>query len=370
MQVCLNCGKPFPQPKGIGRPAYRERKYCSHKCYYQYIPVLQLKRYIPCKSCKKLFLPRWKYAKYCSRTCYRFARSHNSETIRERTCATCNKVFKVKPWQRHTRKTYCSKKCQNQSTTKHWEMVPCENCSKLIRRTYNPTLKIYARFCSKPCFYEWQRNHPLDFSSGVGKPTVRCIKRCLVCGKKMSLLKSQVRREYCSKPCMRKRISSGAIWSKYHPACVQCGTTTVKHKGRGYCKECWKTSEWYRAKNSKKMAKRRGAEIKGDITPQFLRELWEATNMCAECGKVMENHSQYPYGRHLDHILPIALGGTHTKDNVRYIHAYCNVRRGLKNLPKNFGANLKEGTGISTAGGSFKNIIHTPLGTSTQGQPL
>ena len=77
--------------------------------------------------------------------------------------------------------------------------------------------------------------------------------------------------------------------------------------------------------------------IETDITPEFLQSLWDSTNICEECGGVMEDHCQYPLGRHLDHIKPLHAGGTHTQNNVRYIHAICNIHR-KENSPKKFWA--------------------------------
>ncbi len=35
---------------------------------------------------------------------------------------------------------------------------------------------------------------------------------------------------------------------------------------------------------------------------------------------------------HLDHVIPVSRGGTHTPDNVRVTHARCNLRKGARPL--------------------------------------
>jgi 5-methylcytosine-specific restriction endonuclease McrA len=45
---------------------------------------------------------------------------------------------------------------------------------------------------------------------------------------------------------------------------------------------------------------------------------------CACCGKSLK-HSY-----HLDHIMPIALGGTNTDDNVQLLTPSCNLRKSAK----------------------------------------
>lgn len=76
--------------------------------------------------------------------------------------------------------------------------------------------------------------------------------------------------------------------------------------------------------------KRKALYSDTDITTEFLRELWDKTTYCCITGIKLENHGQYPNGKHLDHIIPLNIGGTHTKDNVRYISAFANINR-----PKN-----------------------------------
>lgn len=47
-------------------------------------------------------------------------------------------------------------------------------------------------------------------------------------------------------------------------------------------------------------------------------------NKCACCGKKLDG--KY----HLDHIIPLALGGTNTDDNVQLLLPKCNLRKGAK----------------------------------------
>lgn len=56
-----------------------------------------------------------------------------------------------------------------------------------------------------------------------------------------------------------------------------------------------------------------------DITVAFLERLCNAHNRCPLCGEWRPNH--------LDHVIPLAVGGTHTKDNVRFLCARCNQSR-------------------------------------------
>lgn len=48
---------------------------------------------------------------------------------------------------------------------------------------------------------------------------------------------------------------------------------------------------------------------------------------CPLCGIYMTSKHNKPNSKHLDHILPISQGGTHTHGNVRIICADCNLKR-------------------------------------------
>ena len=67
--------------------------------------------------------------------------------------------------------------------------------------------------------------------------------------------------------------------------------------------------------------KRRSREKESDFDSSWLLELYEKTKICSICNQALSE------SRHLDHIKPLCLGGTHTMDNVRYVHPVCNLRR-------------------------------------------
>jgi len=89
-----------------------------------------------------------------------------------------------------------------------------------------------------------------------------------------------------------------------------------------------------------KDGKRRAACKDTDITSKFLRDLWNRTDVCPLCGLQMEDNTSWPWGRHLEHILPLKSkdknipNGTHTKDNVQYTHSICNLSKHCQILQK------------------------------------
>lgn len=117
----------------------------------------------------------------------------------------------------------------------------------------------------------------------------------------------------------------------------------LDYKNKYYKKNKERILEWFKEyeKDPKRIADRIKARTKyrsklkefdTDITAEFLTNLWEETQTCEICEKELTNKKN----AHLDHIIPLNIGGEHMSYNVRYICASCNVSR-----PKN-GSDLIE----------------------------
>lgn len=63
-----------------------------------------------------------------------------------------------------------------------------------------------------------------------------------------------------------------------------------------------------------------------DVVEIFERDGWA----CGICDQPVDQTLAYPdpMSVSLDHVQPLSLGGTHTRDNVRCSHLTCNIRRG------------------------------------------
>lgn len=75
--------------------------------------------------------------------------------------------------------------------------------------------------------------------------------------------------------------------------------------------------------------RRRSQTKETDITAKWLQDLLEATDQCAVCGDTFAKSASrdHPLCPNLDHIKPLNTGGTHTRDNVRFICRTCNQTR-------------------------------------------
>lgn len=136
----------------------------------------------------------------------------------------------------------------------------------------------------------------------------------------------------------RKQRAEAIAWSLYEKSikqqtfaiCKECSTLFIQTaRKEAYCSdECRR-----RANNNRKDRRLKGVSQDASIT---LRKVYEkAAGVCYLCGGMcdwddietrddgtMVAGNRYPS---IDHVYPISLGGTHTWDNVRLAHRWCNA---------------------------------------------
>lgn len=114
--------------------------------------------------------------------------------------------------------------------------------------------------------------------------------------------------------------------------CVSCPETWVSYAARhdtAYCSKC-NTRRW--ASDCRHKRRARIAATKADaISPDgvFKRD----GHRCQICKRKTRGTFPSPRAATLDHIVPLALGGTHTHDNVQCACFECNTRKGRRFLP-------------------------------------
>lgn len=127
---------------------------------------------------------------YCSPGCATQARRTNPD----RTCVLCGTVFRPHAQRRDHQQRYCSAPCAMQARRKPRPLT-CRVCN----RTFTST------------------------STRPSRPQVYCSKSCRWYGTR--------NRENPSPPVLR--------WTRRYGACRCCGSTTRRHRGRGFCTACY-----------------------------------------------------------------------------------------------------------------------------------
>lgn len=122
--------------------------------------------------------------------------------------------------------------------------------------------------------------------------------------------------------------------------CRLCGrpyARRIEHADSPYCSsECKR-----RGKPGKTASDRRRRERERGfkLTARRRREVYERDDfVCHLCGEAvdMEAHYLMPWAPTVDHVIPLARGGSHDMDNLRCAHRWCNSVRGDRLLTEAF----------------------------------
>ena len=107
--------------------------------------------------------------------------------------------------------------------------------------------------------------------------------------------------------------------------CAICGRPFTVARFRTTCGKAECQRAFARAKRRNRDHAQRAAV--SDITAVQEAEMRRKARDCPLCGVRMTERPHQPDSKELDHILPIAMGGTHTHGNVRIICRRCNQAR-------------------------------------------
>ena len=109
---------------------------------------------------------------------------------------------------------------------------------------------------------------------------------------------------------------------------------TIKYKrktGRQHYKD---NKDLYLAAGRRRRARVRNNKVENYSTQQVLDTYGTACHICLKEIDLEASRRAgtkgWEFGLHIDHIIPIALGGSDTLDNVKPSHAKCNLSKGIK----------------------------------------
>jgi hypothetical protein len=311
---CKTCKKLFISPN-------RKSVYCSRDCYLKYIGERKKNRKPrSCKMCKKMFVPINRSIIFCSKDCYL---EYVRERMNRRTCSckACKKMFVP------TREgeIFCSWGCYLKYV-KRTRIYHCEMCGKM----FVPKQPDRITFCSRDCAYAFA------YARSVSKKAEKLKKRIRICSVcKSTFANKRGEQTYCSPTCaykaMRRRQEEKSVTKHGHiHVCKYCHKEFIpryKDKHRHYCSDkCQKI-----ACRANGRANRRARMRDAFVERVYKREIYERDEwMCQLCGESVDPHVLYPdpLSASLDHIIPLANGGTHESNNVQLVHLICNIQKG------------------------------------------
>lgn len=229
----------------------------------------------------------------------------------EGECASCGETYVRK--QEHAK--FCSQRCRNAERAKK-EYV-CQHCNKKVF-SHNE-----RKFCSKHCSAQSRADKILSSKkNGLSKPKKdKVCKWCKVNYKTHSNVS-----EFCTRDCRIKfKEESDRVYRNVK--CRECGKFFTTHLTKSvYCGvRCANRCKNRRhGENRKELINLNG---QADWSISIERLLKRDGANCHICGgktdrSVGYNGDKYP---NIDHVKPLAKGGTHTWGNVKVAHRLCNI---------------------------------------------
>lgn len=158
---------------------------------------------------------------------------------------------------------------------------------------------------------------------------------CLRCGDRFVVTKHRDS-GYCTRRCAitalwaagyKARSTGPHRQPQFSKTCAFCGQSFIGTARRRFCTPICGT-KWHR--DIHRHAKR----LMGSgprVDPVLRQEIAERDGwVCALCASPVDPalHGTNAIAPSLDHIVPISLGGTHTRDNLQLAHFGCNSRKG------------------------------------------
>lgn len=261
---------------------------------------------IPCQTCGELFTPRTggKPQVRCSEKCRRKTANANyiKKNAPERTnaCAECGGPVAHEELGRPRRfcSDQCKKRASNRSQNRRRLPAPklptrsCEHCG----RTFAPNRRDQI-YCSNAHTYPYCAVAAYQARKKAGEPLrqVEQTRTCVECGKQFTAFKSNAK--WCSPIC---RIRT----------------------------------------NGREASRRRGP-VQPGWKPYSDREIFERDGwICQICNRPVDpdlprTHAE---GATIDHVIPLALGGSDEPDNVVTAHLRCNLEKSNRVRPEDLAA--------------------------------
>jgi hypothetical protein len=275
---------------------------------------------LQCIVCGKSFL---RYASatgtkwYCSQECRIKDASAIARGVQPKPtvthCKSCGAV--VEYLQAHRPREYCSVNCRHRYTERHLD----PERKKIRQAKSNLRAKGYrTRQMANEAEAIQQRM--------VGKFCEVCFQTCQQCGKLSCISVNAIGTRYCSSECWAESRRVEAQRRRQR-TCKECGQQFIAPQGdkrRSFCSLKCSRKFGKRIRRMRERAQRHGCPAEYvDVWEIARRDGWK----CGICGRRVDKNLAYPDPKSasLDHIIPLAGGGSHTCANAQLAHLRCNV---------------------------------------------
>lgn len=304
--TCVQCGK-TTDITGRRGPA---PKYCSPRCRNRrnHERTRQDSRYDEALATSRQATKQRRLAQ--ARPCPRCAAPMLNPRQKNHCGAPeCKRAFqrdRMREWFRTHKEATGERYASRYPSTKATHTITCEQCGREATVT-----KKAARYCSHECFYDARYgDHRPRTPSGAE------VKR------QAKLDKVRARVEQAG-----NGVKGKGIWTVGR--CSSCGQTFTRHsfgKPTTHCSQQCRHRERTTLRRALQYDLRAGRVSRVAI---YERDGWT----CHICGDPVDRSAPFPdlAAPVLDHVVPLARGGTHDEGNLKTAHFYCNsVKRDLE----------------------------------------
>lgn len=257
-----------------------------------------------------------------------------SITLNKRDCLQCGGSFESSSRTKKTCSDDCKRRYQSALKLVGRKSYDCKQCGK----SFHAKDKRFATFCSKRCSGAHKRERTAKRNQ-LRREQTHAPRPCRICN--TVFLPTTSATTLCGKECQmeqarRLATKSAQLHDKRNRAmrpCRECSLDFAPEYGnlrRLFCSQACLERRNSRVNKATRRARSRGNEHQPiDPFDIFERDNWRC-HMCRVRTPRSLRGTHHGNAPELDHILPLAAGGTHTQDNVACACRKCNQNKGAK----------------------------------------
>ena len=259
------------------------------------------------------------------------------------TCRTCGSQFipSIRT------QVYCSRGCKERRPRVRTPQKPLAEVHTCLAcdRPFHPKAKDRTKFCGRECGLKWPGLVARARANGCRIIHTVDRLRCISCRKWFS--RESGRRLKCAACAEAKPPSAYKPVKGTVRECAGCKTEFIAMGGGEFsslkfCSKACKNAdmrkrpghrEAQKAAKARRRARKKGAAVCERVSPLrvFERDAWR----CGICGQKTlrsKRGTTHPRAPELDHIVALALGGSHTYGNTMCACRSCNIAKGAAAL--------------------------------------
>lgn len=206
--------------------------------------------------------------------------------------------------------------------------IPCPICEKMFKPHIQHGEE-RRKYCSARC---------AQFSHYLGKSSDIFIVPCRICGEPLSQ-RSASSANICGDACRKedarrkaRELDEKKFYAKVKPFyCKECGKLhqpTYGEKKRDFCDSKCLVKYWRKVSKATRRAKIKGSKYESVNPLEILRRDGWTCQACGSSTPRKHRGTIRDDAPEVDHIQPLAVGGSHTRDNLQCLCRRCNQEKG------------------------------------------